>query len=96
MNLAPARPLRGAGVEPTRQRLEALLLLPALLVVAAAPRHGLARVVVGKLLADHAVVALIAAAVAAVFVALGGRTQMTSKKSKDIWDPNHLFYISDQ
>ena len=53
----PARPLRRAGVEPPRQRLDALLLGAALLVVAAPPRHGLARAVVGKVPAEDAVVA---------------------------------------
>ena len=49
LNRVPARPLRGASVEPPRQRLDALLLLAALLVIAAPLRHGLARVVVSKI-----------------------------------------------
>ena len=91
LNLAPARPFGGAGVEPPRQRLEALLLRPALPVVAAAPRHRLARVVVGEFLAHHAVVLglfTFGVAVAAVLVALGGRAQMTSTKYWDFfWTP---------
>ena len=49
LNRVPARPLRGASVEPPRQRLDALLLLAALLVIAAPLRHRLAGVVVSKI-----------------------------------------------